>query len=145
MLGYFLPPQKCVQAFPIGALLIVSMAPFTQLTHDQLNNCWEFLTVVEHLRRGQMYDLVELGQVLNIDTRVIQLTQGKLLKQPDWNEWQASEFLQLDQYDSQGIVGAPVAVSLEAAVFHLVWTYAINASDGRKKAQWVCDGSPHSG
>ncbi|MBZ5782196.1 hypothetical protein, partial [Klebsiella aerogenes] len=31
-------------------LPIVSSAPFSQLTHDQLNNRWEFSTVAEHLR-----------------------------------------------------------------------------------------------
>jgi hypothetical protein len=73
-------------------LPIVSTASFTQLTHDQLNNHWEFLTVAEHLRKGPTYDLVDLGQVLNMVTWVMQLTQGKLLEQPDWDEWQASEF-----------------------------------------------------
>jgi hypothetical protein len=33
----------------------------------------------------------------------------------------------------------------EDAVFHLVWTYAIKAVDGRKKARCVCNGSTHSG
>jgi hypothetical protein len=73
------------------------------------------------------------------------LTRGKLLKQHDWEEWQASEFLQLDQYDAQGIFGLPVMVNSEAALFHSVWTYAIKAVDGRKKARWACDGSPRSG
>jgi hypothetical protein len=31
-------------------LPIVSLAPFTQHTHDQLNNQWELSTVAEHLR-----------------------------------------------------------------------------------------------
>jgi hypothetical protein len=39
-------------------LLIVSAAPFTQFTHNQLKDHWEFLTVAEHLRKGPMYDLV---------------------------------------------------------------------------------------
>ena len=33
-----------------AGLPIVSSAPFTQHTHDQLNNQWEFSTVAEHLR-----------------------------------------------------------------------------------------------
>jgi hypothetical protein len=41
--------------------------------------------------------------------------------------------------------GEPVAVTQEDAVFHLVWTYAIKAVDGRKKARCVCDGSARSG
>jgi hypothetical protein len=57
----------------------------------------------------------------------MQLTWGKLLKQPDRDEWQALEFLQLDQYDSQGIFGALVTVDSEAAILHSVWTYATKA------------------
>ncbi len=75
----------------------------------------------------------------------MRLTRGKLLKQHDSEEWQASEFLQLDQYDAQWMFGLPVMVDSKAAVFHSVWTYAIKAVDGRKKARWACDGSPRSG
>jgi hypothetical protein len=73
------------------------------------------------------------------------LTQEKLLKQHNWKEWQASEFLQLDQYDAQGMFGLPVMVDSKAAVIHLVWTYSIKEVDGRKKARWACDGSPRLG
>ncbi len=110
--------------------------------HDQLNDWWEFSTEANHLRKDTIYKLVESGDVLNIVTRVICLTHGKLLKQHHWAEWQALEFLQLDQYDAQGMFGTPVLVDSEAAVFHLVWTYAIKGIDGRKKACWACDGSP---
>ena len=41
--------------------------------------------------------------------------------------------------------GDPVAVGNDAAIFHLVWTYAIKALDQRKKAWCVCDGSSRSG
>jgi hypothetical protein len=75
----------------------------------------------------------------------MRLTRGKLLKQHDWEEWQASEFLQLDQYDTQGMFSTLVMVNLDAAVFHPGWTYAIKAVDGRKRARWACDGSPRSG
>jgi hypothetical protein len=75
----------------------------------------------------------------------MQLTQGKLLKQNDWHDWQDSEFLQLDQYFSQGMFGDPRAVTSDKAIFYLVWTYNINALNGRKKAQCTCDGSPRSG
>jgi len=75
----------------------------------------------------------------------MELTRGKLLRQDDWADWQELEYLQLDQYDSQGMFGDPVAVDEDAAVFHLVWTYAIKALDHRKKARCVCDGSSRSG
>ena len=61
----------------------------------------------------------------------MKLTRGKLLRQDDWADWQELEYLQLDQYDSQGMFGDPVAVDDDAAVFHLVWTYAIKALDRR--------------
>jgi hypothetical protein len=126
-------------------LPIVSSEPFSLLTHAQLNDCWEFSTVAPHLSKKPTYDLIDSGEVLNVVTRVMRLTREKLLKQHDWEEWQASEFLQLDQYDAQGMFGLPVMVDSNAAVFHSVWTYAIKAVDGRKKARWTCDGSPRLG
>ena len=41
--------------------------------------------------------------------------------------------------------GDSVAVDKDDAVFHLVRTYNLRAIDGRKKAQYVCDGFSHSG
>ena len=125
---------------------IVSSAPFSQLTHAQLNNRWEFSMVAEHLHTCKpSHKLMNSGNVLNIVTRVIRLTQGKLLKQPDWNKWQSSEYLQLDQYDAQRMFGQPVPIVKNMSLFHSVWTYAIKALDSHKKARWACDGSPHSG
>ena len=126
-------------------LLIVSSEPFSLFTHAQLNDRWEFSTVAAHLQKTPTYDLVDSREVLNVVTRIMHLTRGKLLKQHDWKEWQALEFLQLDQYDAQGMFGTPVLVDSMVAVFHSVWTYAIKALDGRKKARWACDGSPRSG
>jgi hypothetical protein len=104
------------------------------------------ITVADHLRTCKpSYELVHSGEVLNVVTRVMRLTRGKLLKQPDWDEWQASEYLQLDQYDAQGMFGPPVTMDEDMSVFHSVWTYAIKALDLRKKARWACDGSPRSG
>ncbi len=79
------------------------------------------------------YDIVHSGEVLNYITRVMKLTRGKLLRQEDWGEWQTSEILQLDQYDSQGMFGT-VAVELDEVIFNLVWSYGIKAVDARKKA-----------
>jgi hypothetical protein len=68
-----------------------------------------------------------------------------LLKQLDWDEWQQSEFLQIDQYDEQGMFGPLVSMRDKMAAFHLLWMYAIKALDSHKKAKWACDGSPRSG
>ena len=89
-------------------LPIVSSAPFTQHIHDQLNNWWEFTTVAQHLQHSKpLHQTVESGGVLNMVNRVMKLTRGKLLKQPDWHEWHDSEYLQLDQYYDQGMFGSP--------------------------------------
>jgi hypothetical protein len=126
-------------------LPIISSAPFSQQTHDQINRRWDFTSVAEHLRQAPPYNVVGSGDVLNYVTRVMKLTHGKLLRQDDWSEWQTSEFLQLDQYDSQDMFGSPEAVESNEAVFNLVWSYGIKALDARKKARCTCDGSPRSG
>jgi hypothetical protein len=126
-------------------LPIVSSAPFSQHIHDQMNKRWDFTTVADYLRKAPPpYKIVDDGDVLNYVTRVMKLTRGKLLQQNDWKDWH-SEYLQLNQYDAQGMFGTPVAASEKDAIFHLVWTYAVKAVDGRKKARCVCDGSTRSG
>jgi hypothetical protein len=75
----------------------------------------------------------------------MKLTRGKLVQQQDWDEWQSSEYLELNQYKDQGMFGLPVMVLEEDAVFHLVWTYNVKAVDGRKKACCICYGSTQSG
>jgi hypothetical protein len=106
-----------------------------------MNKRWDFITVANYLGKAPPYRIVEDGDVLNYVTRVMKLTQGKLLQQDDWTDWQDSEYLQLDQYDTQGMIGTPVAPTEDDAIFHLVWTYAVKAVDGRKKARCICDGS----
>ncbi len=123
-----------------NSLPIVSSAPFAQHIHDQINHRWDFSTVADYLRRTPPpYDVVESGDVLNYVTQVMHLTRGKLLQQDDWSEWQNVEYLQLDQYNSQGMFGTPIPMSKDDAIFHLVWTYAIKALDNRKKARCVCN------
>ncbi len=97
------------------------------------------------MKRIRHYNVVNFGNVLNYTTRIMKLTCGKLLKWDHWLDWQNSEFLQLDQYNAQGMFGDPVAVANGHAIFHLVWTYVIKSLDGRKKARCVCDGSTRSG
>ncbi len=125
-------------------LPIVSSAPFTQEVHNQLNNRWDFTTVAKHVRSGHLYQLIHNGNVLNCVTKAMKLTCGKLIQQTDWSDWQDSEFLQLNQHDSQGMFGDPVETKEGDAIFHLVWTYNIKAVDGWKKACCVCDSSTRS-
>jgi hypothetical protein len=77
--------------------------------------------------------------------RFSKLTRGKLLKTPEWDEWQQSEWLQLNQYYEQGMFGDPTFVKDHSQVFHVVWTYTIKDVDKRKKARMACDGSSRGG
>ncbi len=124
-----------------SSLPIMSKSDFPQLAHDQLNNHVDLLEDGLRILRVRAYDIVESGDVYQYVTRVMRLTWGKLLKQDDWQDWQASEFLQLNQYNAQGMFGDPVTVDKDDAVFYLVWTYGIKTLDGRKKARCVCDDS----
>jgi hypothetical protein len=114
---------------------IISSAPFSQATHNQLNNRWEFSTVTEHLKSCRTIPTtLESGGVRNVVTKIMKLTRGHLLKGSDWDEWQESKYLQLNQYNKQGMFGIPTHVENDATIFHLVWTYNIKALDLWKKA-----------
>jgi hypothetical protein len=122
-------------------LPIISLAPFSQQTHDQLNRQWDFTTNAKYLRKAPPYKIVDSSHVLNYVTRVMKLTWGKLLREDNWTNWQVSEFLQLDQYDVQNMFGSPVVVESNEVVFNLIWLYGIKVVDGCKKACCTCDGS----
>ena len=121
-----------------------------QVTLDQLNPR-HFFKIPSHTGHYSNSTLARIihqswdGDVLQYITRAHKLTRGVLLKQSDWEEWQRSEFTQLDQYELQGMFGDPVLLSNGNAVFNLVWTYAIKEVDGRKKARCTCDGSTRGG
>jgi hypothetical protein len=118
----------------------------SQLNIDQLNDQWTTKpTPPPVLPKAPNYDIVIGGDVQNVVTKVMKLTQGKLMKQDDWTEWNESEHLQLDQYDKQFMFGEPVIAEDDSAIFHLVWTYVVKELDGRKKACCVCNGSSCSG
>jgi hypothetical protein len=69
-------------------LPIMSSSLFSQHIHDQLNKCWDFLTVADYLQKAPPYDIVPDGDVLNYATKVMKLTRGKLIQQQDWADWQ---------------------------------------------------------
>ncbi len=75
----------------------------------------------------------------------MKLTCRKLLNQADWNNWQESKYLQLNQYLDQGMFSLPQTVDADAVTFPLIWTYNVKALDGCKKARCVWDGSPRTG
>jgi hypothetical protein len=95
---------------------------FSQATHDQLNDQWDYFTLSPRMKHAASYSIGESGDVLNYMTWVMHLTWGKLLKQQDWQDWQNLEFLQLDQYFAQGMFGDPRAVTSDKSIFNLVWT-----------------------
>ena len=64
-------------------LPIISSAPFSQQTHNQINRRWDFTSVAEHLRQAPPYYVVGSGDVLNYVPRVMKLTRRKLLRQDD--------------------------------------------------------------
>jgi hypothetical protein len=113
---------------------IVLSAPFRMATHNQLSSRWEFTTIAEYLRNTPpWYTIVVSGDVKCVITCAMQLAHGKLLKQSDWVDWQESEYLQLNQYYNQGMLGKPHIPQVDNAIFFLVWTYNIKALDGQKK------------
>lgn len=96
-------------------------------------------------RQSTSCSYISEGDVLNVVTRVMKLTRGKLMKQDDWDKWHQAEFLQLDQYEKQNMFGAPCLPPSQSAVFDLVWSYVIKVEDGRFKARMTCDGSTRAG
>lgn len=111
-----------------------------QVNIDQLNTRF---FINNNYIATQQAPVVASGGVYNY--AFSKLTPGKLIKQPDWHEWQQSEFLQLDQYQQQLMFGTPTQVTDRSQVFHLVWTYNIKDLDKRKKARCACDGSTRGG
>jgi hypothetical protein len=74
------------------------------------------LTVADILWKKPPYQIVEDGDVLQYVTRAMNLTCGKLLQQDDWSDWQESKYLQLNQYDAQGMFGTPVEGTEDNAI-----------------------------
>ena len=67
-------------------------------------------------------------------------TRKKLQQRDDWDEWHASEFVQLDNYHEQKMFSEPVALPPGANCLPLIWTYILK-DDGRKKSRCVCNGA----
>jgi hypothetical protein len=72
---------------------------------------------------------VESGDALNYTTCIMKLTRDKLLHQEVWTDWQELEYLQLNQYDAQGMFGEPILAEEDTAILHLVLTYVIKSLD----------------
>ena len=73
------------------------------------------------------------------------LTRKQLMRQDDWSEWEASEWLQLDQYQRQHMFSSPGPIPSDIqdySILPMIWVYLIK-TDGRKKARCVANGAPH--
>ena len=73
------------------------------------------------------------------------LTRPTLMKRPDWSKWEASEFLQLDQYERQRMFSPPGPYPKDVPnpnILPMIWVYLIKV-DGRYKARCVANGAPH--
>ena len=73
------------------------------------------------------------------------LTRKQLMNQTDWKDWEASEWLQLDQYQRQNMFSSPgpLPTNLEEySILPMIWVYLVK-TDGRKKARCVANGAPH--
>jgi hypothetical protein len=97
---------------------------------------------LEHLVRQDAPKIIS-GEVQH--WTFCKLTQGKLLKTDKWDQWQQSEWLQLDQYYDQGIFGTPTFVKDKGKVFNVVRIYMIKDMDQCKKARMDCNGSTRGG
>ena len=72
-------------------------------------------------------------------------TRKQLMNQEDWSDWEASEWLQLDQYDRQNMFSQPGPIPPNIdnySILPMIWVYLIK-TDGRKKARCVANGAPH--
>ena len=56
-----------------------------------------------------------------------------------------SDFPMLDQYEMQGLFGAPAPATDKDAIFNLEWTYVVKELDKHKEALFTFNGSTRGG
>ena len=117
-----------------------------RFTFDEIRNSLSG-SGLPQLYFDQLRDIRTITKSLhNTPALAHRLTRKGLQSQLDWPEWQASEFVQLDQYAQQNMFGTPCSPPPGASVFHWVWIYKVKEEDNnRKKARAVCDGSTRGG
>ena len=118
-----------------------------QLNFDQ------FLTVAsqhQHILQGQLQFVIdeEMDQHEHVSISKLvpkTLTRPTLMKQSDWSKWEASEFLQLDQYERQHMFSPPGPYPKDIPnpnIPPMIWVYLVKV-DGRYKARCVANGALH--
>ena len=66
-------------------------------------------------------------------------TRKQLMNQENWKEWEASEWLQLDQYERQNMFSKPGLIPTDIqdySILPMIWVYLIK-TDGRKMARCI--------
>jgi len=126
-----------------------------QLFHDQLNILSihqqelrkKETIVATHCRMDEWEATVRqlnnenYGEATQNEVIPNKLTRKWLMQQLDWNDWQKSEWKQLDQYDQQNMLGQPEPRPSKANILTLLWAYLIK-TNGIKKARCCCKGNP---
>ena len=72
----------------------------------------------------RMNDLPSWYKIAAIKKRR-KLTRRYLMAQDGWEDQKQSEFKQLNQYEAQGMLGAPCSLPKGANLLPLIWTYLI--------------------
>ena len=92
---------------------------------------------VIHLHLADLYKNNKQPSV-NKTTQPHFYKRKQLLKKEDWCEWEQSKWLQLDQYECQGIFGAPCAQPTGSRIFNIVWTYCTKMVGTNKRKLGAC-------
>lgn len=127
----------------------ISIHPDTgipQLHFDQIGIIDQHMHSIRHNEHQPIDEAPPLNNGVQVNKTIgPPLTRGRLMKRPDWNDWLNSEYLQLDQYETQNMFSEPTSLPTDMTnvnVLPMIWTY-LTKTCGRKKARCVANGAPH--
>ena len=121
-----------LQVIPINPTNIHPETGIPQINFDQfIHLCHTHQELIENATSVHYYNEIDDAsriQVHKLDT--LALTRTKLMKQDDWKDWEASEFLQLDQYERQKMFSEPGPLpSISVNILPMIWVYLVK-TDG---------------
>ena len=108
-----------------------------QLYHDQLAHIAHHIFDIQHHQSQSSSHIINKIKKKKFNT----FTLRELKTRDDWDQWNASIFKQLNQYDAQSTFDEPQPLPQGSNLLSLCWVYLIK-SDGTLKARCVCNGSP---
>ena len=128
----------------------IDIHPDTGVPQVNFDQFLHIAAIHHHLRHPSSDCVLEQEQDNNTSITIQKLTKRaltrpQLMKQPDWEEWEQSEFTQLEQYKRQKMFGNPGPLpdtNITYSVLPMIWVYVIK-TDGRKKARCVANGASH--